>query len=747
MNIVPTGLLDLLNGQIQYRIPIYQRKYAWNEKDCICLLNDIIAIAKDPQRDQHYVGSVIYKFEDSAITAGSINVNFLIDGQQRLTTLMLILWALGHYAQKMMDPQKYKESDYNLEAIKEDYLANNKRHEKTDLYYKLKPIGEDEKAYNALMKDNPPSDIVKSQIYTNYQAILSHLIETKETPDTIFTGIKKLIIANVSLHRNDNAQLLFETVNSTGKPLKPVDKVRNYILMNAGETLQKDLYEEHWYPMEQRLNVFSDNGTTLNNFFFYYASIISEDKATNDYYNVFKDHFLGIDANAIKKVVEEMDSYSKLFKRWLDSSASSTGTDLLLYHLKITHNDKCIPVVIKVLRNLELGIMTSSDVDEVLKLLESYIIRREMCYLRSNAIGEAFVKILRVADSIDNIKHCIVADLTDKQRMPNDIELKKALKTNAFYGIRSDHEILDRIEKHLNPAYMPDHTKISIEHIMPQTIESSEDLYARTDYTTKEKEDRDWAKDLGNNWKEIHEKYCNTLGNLTLTGYNTYLSNCRFIVKRDMREPASDGVIYGYSTSAIHLSHGLRTLPQWGEKEILDRLDTIFSYIQSIWQYPNVPTTTTLNDLETSYDDEASKREVKNLLLTSPDIEEIKVNRLYKKTDNSEGYMLLASKMYQKGTDERYWFGYRENGFKAIELCAEKYCIFICRGNNLTVLKIPISLLNNLKNSLRKTTDAEGNITHYHIDIRKNFNGHFSLCLSNSNHERYNITNYIVKTI
>lgn len=748
MIIAATGLIELLKSHVQYRIPIYQRRYDWSFDDCSKFLSDIISVAKDTQREQHFVGSVIYKSANNATTVGAVNVNYLIDGQQRITTIMLILWALAHYAKTVMTPEEYENSDYSLEAIKGDYLTNNERHAQTDIYYKLKLIGNDEIAFKAIMNDSPlPKDIGNNKVYDNYIHILNTLSNKQESPDIILSGINQLLIANVSLERQDNPQLLFETVNSTGKSLKEVDKVRNYILMNAGEKLQQQLFENHWQPMEQRLNISMDGGKTLDNFFKYYSGIISEVKIPEKYYAVFKDHYLGITPNGIQSAVEDMDCYSVLYKRWLDSNASQSGTDLLLYRIKETGNDKCIPVVLKVLRNAEMKIISEKDADEILKLLESYIIRREMFGLKSNSIGEAFIKILRHADSLANVKKCIVNELTEKQRMPKDDELKRALETAEFYGLPHDHYILDRIEKHLNPAYMPDHARISIEHIMPQTIESSEELYSRKDYSEKEKKDRDWAKDLGENWKDIHEKYCNTLGNLTLTGYNSQLSNCRFVVKRDMEAKAEDGIVYGYSSSAIRLSQSLRKLDTWGDKEIRSRLDTLLNYIKEIWPYPSVPTES-LNQQEneaTNCSDE-TKQIVKDYLFDNEKYTEIKKNRAYKDPDNNNGYVLFSSKMYPKRTEEQYWFGYGERITELISECSKQYFVFICYGKNTKILKLPISFLKNLENNLNATVDKDGNVQHYHIHLVKNLNDQFYILIPKPKSERIDISEYVLST-
>lgn len=583
MKIVEGEISRFLEGKVQYQIPIYQRKYSWGKEECERLLEDVIKVAEDEKRSSHFIGSIIYMAPEGWQNESALKKYQVIDGQQRLTTISILLLALGDYSQEVLSSNDITNSDLSSEAIKEDYLIN-KRFSDDD-YYKLKLTEEDFVVYKSLLsKRTLPDGVQSSQLYENYLTFLKNMRIVKKAPATIFAGINKLKIGDISLVPDDNAQLVFETVNSTGLSLSAPDKIRNFILMNLDENKQKEIYNEYWHPMELRFGLHKAGIKDFNDFFFYYTSILTQEKGSSDYYKTFKAYYLGVAADEIEIAVKNMVRYSKHYKRWLDAEEYSIGIDRLLFNLKSTGQWKVIPTVMQVVDNLENGILTMNDAKLILKYIEAYIIRRQLCRLPSNSAGEAYASMQRSVGTVNEFAECLHS-LTEKQRIPSDEELYKTLKTISLYGdfpgLRS---VLDRMEEYINKDYChnDDH---SIEHIMPQKIESEEDLYARTDLSAEEKEKRNWAGDLGDDWKIVHDTYCDTIGNLTLTGYNTEYKNYRFLLKRDMQEK-ENGICYGYKQTCIHLSASLATKEKWGEEEILERAKEMTDIIISIWPDP-----------------------------------------------------------------------------------------------------------------------------------------------------------------
>lgn len=588
MNIVGGEVSTFLEGKVQYQIPIYQRKYSWRKEECERLLDDIIAVAEDEKRKKHFIGSIIYMSIEENQNESALKRYYVIDGQQRLTTLSILLVALGDYVAEKLPEDELKKSKITFDALKEDYLVNKRYVDDGDDYYKVRLTDEDFIVYKALLDDRKvPEESQWNPVYANYQNFLRSMRKRNVDPSVVFAGINKLAIGDVSLVPDDNAQLVFETVNSTGLRLSIPDRIRNFILMNATPKMQKKIYNDYWHPMELRFGLDRKGTKDFENFFYYYVGVITKAKMESDYYEIFKKYYLGIAPDDVEAAVENIARFSKYYKRWLDSTESSTGTDKYFYCIKSTGQWKVTPVALLICDNYEKDILTKDDAATMFGYLESYIVRRQLCSLPPNSIGEAFVSMLKKAGSLTEFKKCMIG-LTESQRIPDDDELRRVLKTaNLYEDYKGDiRSLLDRMETSKNKDYCHNE-KHSIEHIMPQTVQSHDELYARTDLNDEEKAKRDWAKDLGDDWKRIHDTYVHTLGNLSLTGYNTEYKNYRFAIKRDA-EKEEDGKRYGYKYSSINLSSSLAKLEKWSESEILNRAEEMTKEIIEIWGYPHI---------------------------------------------------------------------------------------------------------------------------------------------------------------
>ena len=249
-------LTKFLSTEAQFSVPIYQRKYSWKKENCLKLLDDIIKVANDDGRPCHFIGSVLYLAKDSSMHASAVKEYLVIDGQQRLTTISILLLALGDYtALKFKNNlEEYKKAATNLDKISRKYLLN--EDESGDLYYKVKLNKEDSYAWKKLINNREkPDDIDKSKIFDNYKVILEEFCKQNVDPQVIYNGIKKLRLVDICILPEDNAQLVFETVNSTGLPLSVADKIRNFLLMTVNSDKQESLYNNYWHPMEIELDM------------------------------------------------------------------------------------------------------------------------------------------------------------------------------------------------------------------------------------------------------------------------------------------------------------------------------------------------------------------------------------------------------------------------------------------------------------------------------------------------------------
>ena len=583
MQATNTQLTAFLGAVKQYCIPIFQRPYSWDKPRVERILSDIIAVANDNNRPCHFIGSIIYLPKTQF--ASQINQCSIIDGQQRLTTLSLILLALADYSRSYYNSTDYSEVETRYEQLSELYLIN--KFGKGDLRYKLKLCGDDFLAYKELFEcetqkeqgniakePSLPDNLKTNRVYTNFLYICKLLKESKIDPICIIKGIGKLLLVDIPLNPEDNAQLVFETVNSTGQPLTEAQKIKNYILMTVSPDDQDVLYKDSWEPMEKGLTPFE-----FDDFFRYYMTIKMKKQVAYKYYDDFKE-YARISTKDTKTIVYEIKRYYDHYLRWKNTEIENNTINKIISNIKATKQLKVTPVILQILDDLKGGKCTEDQAQKVLSVIEAYWMRRAICDMPSNTAGSVcftMLKNLGKADYFIDFIHAINS-LTWAQRMPNDEEMISKLHETPIYGKDFARLLLDRIEAHENKDYSHSHNH-SIEHVMPQTIQSHDDLYARTDLTEDQKEKLDWETDLGENWQQIHQKYLNTIGNLTLTGFNTEYKNYRFKYKKEMEN--------GYRQSPIRItSKTIATKDQWGEAEIMERSDAMAKIICDIWKYP-----------------------------------------------------------------------------------------------------------------------------------------------------------------
>lgn len=572
MKAIDTELTKFLGAEAQYYVPIYQRKYSWKKENCLKLIDDIIKVANDEGRPCHFIGSVIYLAKQDTMHASAVKEYLVIDGQQRMTTVSIILLALGDYTRiKITDDTDYTKATTSLEKLSRRYLIN--EDEVEDLYYKVRLNEEDFYAWKKLLSNRTkPDDIKHSKIFENYNTIFKAFCDSGVEPQLIYDGIKKLRLVDICLVPEDNAQLVFETVNSTGLPLSTADKIRNFLLMTVEPNEQTKLYLDYWHPMEKALGMESGESSRFESFFNYYMTSVLQRQLVGDYYDMFKNYYYENRAVGTEKIVKQIHQYSKYYEEWNSSSDKGNRIQKALYRVRKTGQLKITPAILKLLSDRNEGILADDDAFEILTIMESYWMRRAICALPTNTAGPVCISMLKSLYSQDPLKSFKdnIFSLTWAQRMPSDSEIKDTLKTLKIYSISSSRTktILDKLENNHRKEYVPT-SEYTIEHIMPQTLSD------------------DWKKDLGIDAERIHETYVHTIGNLTLTGYNSEYQNKRFADKLDCKD--KDGKLIGYKHTPIKISSYLTTVNQWGENEILTRAELLADELLSIWKYPAKP--------------------------------------------------------------------------------------------------------------------------------------------------------------
>lgn len=553
-----TNILTFLDGKKQFVIPIYQRTYSWTLTQCQRLWDDI-SQACSSEVQGHFLGSVVY-IAEGIIKASTVPQFVVIDGQQRLTTISLLLLALRKRIGEQGD------ENISVDQINADCIVN--VFQKDDLRYKLMLTRSDKDTYIKLV-ENEEIDQSKSskRILENYRYFVEQIAKSDIDPYKIYMTIGKLLIVDISLDRNyDNPQLIFESLNSTGLDLSQSDLIRNYLLMGLEPDEQNPIYIKYWYPMEQRFKN-DKNPQILDRFIRDFLTMkIGRIPNVSEVYNEFKLYCIKYQSLGMYHIIEEIYRFSKYYAAIIFRNTNDKELNRILEDIVSLQMEVSYPFILGVYGDFNNGTITRDEFIEILKLIESYVFRRAICGIPTNSLNKTFATMAGDVDH-QNYLTSIKALLFIKEsyrRFPNDEEFKNELVLKDIYSLRICSYIFRKFENEGNkaPINMENYT---IEHIMPQ----NENLSAA------------WKQELGPDWEEIHSKYLHTLGNLTLTAYNSEMSDKPFVEKRDMKD--------GFKQSALKLNADVVTEDNWGEKQIIQRAVRLANVAQKIWPSPALP--------------------------------------------------------------------------------------------------------------------------------------------------------------
>ncbi|MFP6248633.1 DUF262 domain-containing protein [Helicobacter pylori] len=549
-------LLDFIgkSQEKQFVIPIYQRVYSWEKEQCEQLWDDIIKTGGNDQIEGHFIGSIV--FVHDGIYATNHNELLIIDGQQRLTTITLLFIALRNH---LNDEDEFLEK-FSRQKIQNRYLINSD--EKGDKKFKLFLSELDRDTLLSLIDENKrkPSEL-SLKIMENFKLFEEWIRKNTDKLETIFKGLDKLMVVEISLERGkDNPQLIFESMNSTGKDLTQTDLLRNYILMGLEPEKQKIFYEKYWRAIEEN---FKQNETLFNQFVRHYLTIKTREIPNiNKVYEAFKDYQQkkGI---GIEDLLKDLQKYCGYFCQIKFKKEADKDLNKALGFLVDLEMDVIYPLLLELYSDYSDGILSKADFIPIIYLIESYICRRAVCGLGTNSLNKVFSSFTKHIQKDEYFKSLKVhfGYLTEKQRFPNNDEFKKLFITIDFYSFQKREYFLERLENFERKERVYTH-EYTIEHIMPQTLRE------------------EWKRDLGGNFQAIHDKYLHTIGNLTLTGYNEKYSNNSFQEKRDMEN--------GFKQSPLKLNQSLKDLESFGEKEIEKRANDLADWALKIWTYPNL---------------------------------------------------------------------------------------------------------------------------------------------------------------
>lgn len=550
------NIYEILNGNRQFLIPVYQRYYSWDIEQCKRLWNDIVEMQKKCKVG-HFIGSIV-NIAEQAMPTG-VQKYMIIDGQQRMTTLSLLLLALRDYAIK--NPE-----DTTINARRIDNMLLKNEYESGDERYKLLLTETDRDILMRLVEEKPIPDDTRSKLLDNYKFFAGKIADKKLQPAEVYESIGKLQIVNITLDRSvDDAQAIFESLNSTGKELSESDLIRNYVLMGLEPTEQTYVYEHLWRPMEL-LFVYETQDSVMDRFFRDYLTMkITRIPKQDRVYEEFKLYHLNCEFSTIRELCQDLLTYAKYYTDMVFMRSSNPALKSLYEDINDLRMEVSYPFLLKVHNDYAEGIISEDDLKLIIRLCISYVFRRSICDIPTNSLNKTFAtlkKEIKLDDYVNSIKAFFVMR-DDYKEFPDDDKFTAAFVSRDIYTMRSRNFILSHLENYGNkaPIIIENYT---IEHIMPQNSSLSPE----------------WQQMLGTNWREVQKTYLHTIGNLTLTAYNSEMSDHPFMVKMDMEG--------GFKESALRLNAYVVKLNEWNEQRIKERAAILADKAKQIWAYPDM---------------------------------------------------------------------------------------------------------------------------------------------------------------
>lgn len=455
-------LLDFIgkSQEKQFVIPIYQRVYSWEKEQCKQLWDDIIKIGGNDKMDGHFIGSIV--FVHDGIYTTNHNELLIIDGQQRLTTITLLLIALRNY---LNDEDEFLEK-FSRQKIQKRYLINSD--EKGDKKFKLILSDSDKDTLLYLIdKDKRKPSEPSSKIMENFKLFEEWVSNTNKL-ETIFKGLDKLMVVEISLERGkDNPQLIFESMNSTGKDLTQTDLIRNYILMGLEPEKQKIFYKKYWRAMEED---FKQNETLFNRFVRHYLTIKTKTPNINKVYVALKD-YRQKEGIGIEDLLKDLQKYCGYFCQIVFKKEADKDLNKALSFLVDLEMDVIYPLLLELYSDYSDGVLSKDDFRRSIALIESYICRRAVCGLGTNSLNKvfpSFTKHIQKDEYFESLKaHFLL--LKNNQRFPENDEFKEEFMWKDFYKFQKNEYFFERLENF--DTKEPVNTKgLTIEHIMPQEL-------------------------------------------------------------------------------------------------------------------------------------------------------------------------------------------------------------------------------------------------------------------------------------
>ena len=561
MKATEANLLSFLKKSPQFIIPIYQRTYSWTESECKQLWDDIIRVGNDNDIRAHFIGSIVYIKKDLYLVTIE-SALLVIDGQQRLTTVSLIIEALARHLPDDAEPCE----GLSARKLRHYYLLN--QEEQGEARYKLLLTQTDKQSLLSILEQEDLPAEHSLRLKENFEFFTQQVKKSREDLVPLCKGLIKLMVVEISLtHNQDNPQLIFESMNSTGRELSQADLIRNFILMGLVPAQQEHLYTKHWRPMEIAFGQEAYD-THFDSFMRHYLTVKTGDiPKIKQVYEAFKAHARDtqVSAAGVDALVADVHTFADYYCAMALDQEPNQKLKAAFHDLRELKVDVTYPLLLELYDRYKQDTLTDSDLESAVRMVESYVFRRAVCALPTNSLNKTFAtfkRALKADRCLDSIRAHFL-QLPSYRRFPEDEEFQHEIKQRNLYNFRSRSYWLRRMENHGRKEIVPV-SRYTIEHILPQ----NENLSAK------------WRESLGENWERVQKVYLHTLGNLTLTAYNSEYSDHSFAEKRDM--------VNGFKDSPLYLNKFLGTTETWNEAAIQERAKRLAERAINVWQTPHL---------------------------------------------------------------------------------------------------------------------------------------------------------------
>ena len=581
MNAHAQALVGLItSANLRFVIPVYQRPYSWDEEQCEQLWDDILYVGSRPQ-ERHFTGSVVW-VQDGTFSASGIQPMLLIDGQQRITTLSLVIAALANFSRK--DPEATLHFSYN-EIMQRGYLVDTFR--QGEDRYKLTLTRGDKNTLESIVENLVDPDFAineeSSKLIENF-AFFSKRIEAMEDPNIVWDGIQRLDVVSISLDANqDNPQLIFESMNSTGKDLSSADLIRNFVLMGLPKEKQDALYLNHWRNIELTLGADSYEDT-FDEFLRNYLIVLyaPEPLVKRDIYHIFKRHVYDRGYNKDDRIVEllrEMERFASYYACITRGTETSPERARVLANLRRLDVTVVNPLLLSLYDDYDQGAFDDEGFLHMLSLIESYVFRRSICDVATNSLNKFLPSIIAKlnkiqdegGDYVEALEAFLFLESGTARRFPDNAEFFNALTTRDVYHYRRSLYLLANLENMHHPKDPLNlwDGNFTIEHVMPQNALSAPG----------------WADAVEGLEEETFSTLLNNLGNLTLSAYNSELSDGSFQDKQQR-------YVGGYGKDYLVISDAVRKAETWGQAQITERAKELAHEAEKRWGYLSIDSST-----------------------------------------------------------------------------------------------------------------------------------------------------------